>query len=164
MVSAADREKARRLAVEKAYVQPEPVHDWADAAPTDRPSKTVDAIVAAARAKGWTVQEKARYDWHLPAWVTDPDGGPASYVAKHRVQYHLFAQHPAIDLVQNRRGPGVRFLLGVEGGKPLALDLLLIDGAKVRLRVGVSGRTHWTYPALAISSVAKLIREEGIKA
>jgi len=149
MATAAEREKARRLEVERAYVKPEPKHDWADAAATDRPSRTIDLIVAAAQAKGWIVEEKTRYDWHPPAWVTDPDGGPVLYKAKHRVQYHLFVHHP---LQSNA-------LSGLAG-----MDLLMIDGRKALLKLGWAGRDTWERTDMAITGIAKLIREEGLQA
>lgn len=150
MVSAADREKARRLEVERAFVKPEPVHDWADAAPTDRPSRTVDSIVAAARGLGWVVEEKTRYDWHPPTWVTDPDGGPARYECKRRVQYSLFVHHP----LQRTAPEGLAGVL-----------VNFADGTKVgNIGLGYGQKATWVFSTGAISSVAKLIREEGIKA
>lgn len=154
MVSAADREKARRLEVERAFVKPEPVHEWANAAPTDRPSRTVDSIVAAARGLGWVVEEKTRYDWHPPAWVTDPDGGPARYECKRRVQYSLFVHHPK----------GADYDGGPSGLAGVLLNL--VDGKKFgNIQTGYARNYQWVPRSdLAVSSVAKLIREEGIKA
>ena len=164
MASQAEREKARRFEIERAFVMPEPRHDWADASPFDRPSATIDRIVAACRALGWTIQEKSRLDWHAPKWVS-VDGGPSVYKAAPRVQYHLFAQHPNIDMsLIEKRKYGKAYVLGAPEGKPLALDLVMIDGRKERLRFGVGGELRWQPSTIALTSIAKTITETGVPA
>ena len=149
MATQAEKEKARRFEIERAFVMPEPKHDWVPAAPSDRPSATVHNIVAAAQAKGWTVVEMSRYDWHPPKWVS-VDGGPAEYRAAPRVQYGLFVHHP----LQKMAPEGLAGVL-----------INFVDVAKVgNIALGYGGENTWRHTLQAISSVAKLIREEGVPA
>lgn len=149
MPSAAEREKARRLSIEREYVQAAPIADWHKASPSERPSAIVGRVIAACTSLGWIVDEMARTDWHPPKWETD-DSGRALYVDHPRRQYHLNAWLPAP--------------WPTEGEKTLAgVNLLYVDNMKLHVKLGRTNAPTWEVATLGANQIAKFITENGIR-
>lgn len=155
MASAAQREQQRRYIIERAYVGPEPLEDWHVAHESDRPGPIPARIIAAASRLGWTVQEMARTDWHLPKWEKI-DGREAVYVAQPRRQYHLLVSWP---------GPSPKALkkaAKASGRTVGAVSLVYVDGVKFNLQVGLAERHAWAASDLSTNSIAKFLTENGV--
>lgn len=159
MPSQAEKEQARRRAIEKAYTPLEPLHEWHPARLDERPGPIPARIVKAAEALGWSVHEMARTDWHPPKWVTD-EHSQALYVAQPRRQYHLLVSIP---VPRNASWKAYAKAARAEGKTVGAVDLLYLDGAKHRLRLGLFDSGTWADSDLSTNSLAKLITEQGFR-
>lgn len=153
VASQAEREKLRRLAIEREYVEPDPIEDWHEARRDERPSAIAERVIRAAGGIGWKVTEMARTDWHPPKWETD-DSGRSLYVAQQRRQYHVHAI-AQVNLAEA--------MAAGEPGRLASMSLLYIDGAKRYLKLGYTGSPVWLVSELGTNSIAKFISENGIR-
>lgn len=141
MASSADKERARRAAIEESWVipdDPEPKHAPRD---DERPN-TARLLIVALKARGWTFEEASATVHDRPRWMTEhPDDVHLSYVAPELVVYHLQAYRAEGELVAVE--------LQYQGGK--------ITQSRLGRRATPLDRVRWqNSPAI---SLAKTIRE-----
>lgn len=146
MASQAEKEKARRAEVERAYVAEADPVPWRDALVADRPSVTVTRIVDAALDAGWTVREKYRETFLPPQWVA-VDGEAHRYEARLARVYSLLVAHS--DSPERPRGTDHELL---------AVQAHWIDSVAKSVKLGWADYLLWT-PGPSTSSIARLIRE-----
>lgn len=146
MASAVEKERVRRAEIERAYVAEADPVPWRDATVADRPTVTVTRIIEAALAKGWTVIEKYRETYAAPQWVA-VDGEAHEYRSRVVKVYSLYVFN---DIVLN----------GFTPNSLQAVEIHLLDGKAIPVKLGYGGQSSWT-PGPSIASVAKLIREAG---
>lgn len=157
MASAAQREQQRRYIIERAYVGPEPLEGWHVARDDERPGPIPERIITAATRLGWTVQEMACTDWHLPRWEA-VDGREAVYIAKPRRQYHLLVAWPGESAKRLRKDAKA------SERNVGAVSLVYVDGTKFALQVGLADSSTWTVSSLSTNSIAKYLTENGVPA
>lgn len=145
MTSSADKERARRAAIEAAWVRPDPLVP-AHAPEADERPRNALAVLNAIRGHGFEVQEFAAINYTLPSWGRiNPDDIHLSFTSDTITVYKLGAKR-----------------LDAKEGELAAIEVNYLGGVVTRSCLGYGPpreNGHWLPVRVPITQLAKTIRE-----